>query len=1013
MRKRNKAAALVLCLLFLFSGSVSAAAADLLPSLNAASEGESRLAEELPPAEVASSSDAQEPPEESGGEEAAESVQEDSLLSSFPEAQISPENTPEASAAEPEIPGDLPSEEPAESEMPETFEEPVLQLPQTAEFTQAGPFLPPVWASAAKGLLTQELPAADDNGLELTKTAFTGPQGELRLRLEAYTTGRVTSTVRTVPADIVLVLDQSGSMADNFAGESTTQNTSRRQYALKRAVNQFLDQINLKYTQASDHRVSIVTFSDRENTKTLCGWTDLDNAGKDSLQSAVTGLPDQPQGATRIDEGMACAQRLMEPGGGYFYTGGNSQRHKVVIVFTDGVPTDTNVFKINVADSALSCAKAIKDAGATVYGIGIFGGADSGQLYGEHYYSGFWSQSDCSGDVGARWGYNLSLPFGAGSYPDPDIAAANRFMNYLSSNFAANCLGAERRTPLFGQYWEITEVFDRQSSLYYLTTGNEAGLTHIFETIEENISNPDISLTADTVLRDVLSREVKLPEGLAAADIRVQTAARLVDGSWAQPQDFAGAQVTAQDQTVEVAGFDYNANFVSAEPRDGNFYGQKLVVEFPIEANYANTFGGNGIESNTADSAIYSGGNPVEAFPIPRVNLPIRYEIAAQDQSVYLGNAAVLADTLRFAGGYMPDGMNNRAVSILYSLKKEDSVLGTCTLVPGAVQGSWEWQSAAPDGEDWIWNCQSYTLECRVTSSEVPDSAGAPAADLLLAGEEASHPQAHIWSPAITLQDRTLYLGESVPLEELYQIGGSWADRNGHSDAPEVSGARPDYTVRVIGECPYGSGDSPHGQIEAQGNVGHLFTPLAAGNYHFKLAVQSGETDITAFCRLSLPECAEEDHPADRHFSVHVKAGSLTVRKRFEKRQDVNQAVIVRITRESAENDRFPAQRYSYRTALIPDEHGEYSAVLTNLPLGQYTVTEESGWSWRYAAASSVTAEITAENPRGQAELINHLQTAQWLGGQAEACVNSFADRQETAEPGIDEELYQIPVTMP
>lgn len=50
---------------------------------------------------------------------------------------------------------------------------------------------------------------------------------------------------------------------------------------------------------------------------------------------------------------------------------------KVVVVLTDGVPTLTGTFSPQVANDAVQSAKVLKDAGSSVYSIGIFGGADT------------------------------------------------------------------------------------------------------------------------------------------------------------------------------------------------------------------------------------------------------------------------------------------------------------------------------------------------------------------------------------------------------------------------------------------------------------------------------------------------------------------------------------------------------------------------------------------------------------------------------------------------------------
>ena len=57
-------------------------------------------------------------------------------------------------------------------------------------------------------------------------------------------------------------------------------------------------------------------------------------------------------------------------------TSGRENAKKIVVFFTDGSPTSSSGFEEEVARDAVSAAKSMKDAGATVYSVGIFSGAN-------------------------------------------------------------------------------------------------------------------------------------------------------------------------------------------------------------------------------------------------------------------------------------------------------------------------------------------------------------------------------------------------------------------------------------------------------------------------------------------------------------------------------------------------------------------------------------------------------------------------------------------------------------
>jgi hypothetical protein len=100
----------------------------------------------------------------------------------------------------------------------------------TVDFDNVAPFKAPVSGPAPARMMRA---AADeepvDNGIELNKTATANGDGTYTISLEAYATGSkiITSEKKDVPTDIVLVLDQSGSMEDDIGTVSFSEYRTR------------------------------------------------------------------------------------------------------------------------------------------------------------------------------------------------------------------------------------------------------------------------------------------------------------------------------------------------------------------------------------------------------------------------------------------------------------------------------------------------------------------------------------------------------------------------------------------------------------------------------------------------------------------------------------------------------------------------------------------------------------------------------------------------------------------
>lgn len=416
-------------------------------------------------------------------------------------------------------------------------------------------------------------PTEGVTGMEMSKTLQLNADGKTGiLTLEAYATGNSQVVQKDVPLDIVLVLDQSGSMAYKFNGKELgwgDDDTDRRQYAMKNAVKNFINSVADKYDpETSDHRMAVVTFG--SSASTLVNWTQVDGTGKNTLTTAIDRLPSAPKGGTQTGQGMQQAQTLLDNSK---YTGSNqAQRTQVVIMFTDGVPGDSG-FDISVANDAIKAAKTMKDNGVVVYTIGIFTGAEPSQLYG----------GSGNGAVGEYWGWS-----------DTDSAAANRFMNFVSSNFkAAENVGLGQKVVdhiIYNSYYfEITKNYTRDSSNYYLTASDADGLNNVFSSISSTIGGSDATLTDTATMVDVISQYFQLPENyrdsLKAYTVPFTGTDASGNRQWGANQTDYTTSINVEGSKVSITGFNYSDNWVGFHTANGTqtARGSKMVLEIPIQ----------------------------------------------------------------------------------------------------------------------------------------------------------------------------------------------------------------------------------------------------------------------------------------------------------------------------------------------------------------------------------------------------------------------------------------------
>ena len=257
-----------------------------------------------------------------------------------------------------------------------------------------------------------------------TATIKKGAGSDFLVGLSALSSTAKITGQTTVPLDIVLVLDVSGSMDDPMGSADRT----KRIDALKAAVNSFIDGSATVNDQRADknkqNRIAVVKFAgneyDKEGnekyrdgqytynyTQIVSNYGAYTSKNKSDLKAKVNAL--EPAGCTAADYAMNRTKTLVEQS--KTDANNNADRKnvkRVVIFFTDGAPNHQSGFDESVANSAITSAKTIK-ADADIYTIGIFSGADV-SITG-HSGSGSWS---------AKEKFNAFMHGLSSNYPDAE-----------------------------------------------------------------------------------------------------------------------------------------------------------------------------------------------------------------------------------------------------------------------------------------------------------------------------------------------------------------------------------------------------------------------------------------------------------------------------------------------------------------------------------------------------------------------------------------------------------------
>ena len=446
---------------------------------------------------------------------------------------------------------------------------------------------------------------AQDIGYNKT---ISGPneKGVFTLNLEAYATGSV--TVETKPSDIILVLDRSGSMNYDMAGNEFVWHgwdyerpyaQDRRINIIKEAVQGFVDNVKRSNVDAQyqdsygGHRIAIVWFSGEnvnDNSAVYTGITGLNEFQKvENLTTRKASGSGNNYQAARVIYNNDYNLLNVNPSGGTYTNKAMQQvesilaaqdysdkpdRSVIIVFFTDGEPGGYGWNGNDGTTTANGCIQAaynIKnstDYKATIYSVGLF---------------------DISDNTANR---------------------TTTYLSYTSSDYT-------NKTEMPSSGW-VPVSKDKS-----ITVSSAGDLNNIFSSISSSAAS---AASGSSVLVDIVASNFSIPTNAdlgavtvwrvpctqASATSMISFSPRNATGdlAWKDITNKEGVTLDKSKQAqgeISVTGFDYGANWcgwdASANNNQGAAHGNKLVLEIPITVK-DNIVGGPSLDTNAPGSKL-------------------------------------------------------------------------------------------------------------------------------------------------------------------------------------------------------------------------------------------------------------------------------------------------------------------------------------------------------------------------------------------------------------------------
>ena len=817
----------------------------------------------------------------------------------------------------------------------------------------------PVLRAAAK-----DTSDGSSNAVDVTKTATATDEkdadGNPIYRIDLNAEAKSNIVTHTKACDIVLVLDRSGSMNFSLAGKDN--NSKERVAALQTAVNAFLTTIQ---KSSPDSRVAIVSYASDvtidSGTKTASGAlipVTADNTVNSALTQIVSGLSTRCDGGTQSGKGLQQAVNIFNS---VSASDSNYDNTRVTVLFTDGKPGN-NTWSgedqgYDVAQQSVHWSTILKHAKGDTFNLQA--NVEGQDFYGQSFLE-------------------LVEPFklkeyGVSNYEDFQKGSTDQNdWNWMGCGSTVYSVGLalpdDQNKKAGSEGCKINEYLYRVSS--HRPDGSHVTNETVNTNNPEEVKDPD-----GWGKRYFDDRTRNQPNGYY---LTTNEADKLKDifTKIAQQTGEAVKDVTIRDEISEsfvpcdAAGNAYNVGDTITsngktgtvwQEANGSYYIEWTKVTLTPEqvnqdgstAQEAQTFsgtlyvkpkdgflGGNNVPTNGSESGVYTAaGNQIKPFPQPEVNVPIKLDAQNATKNIYYGNPAPTpADLTQTAD--LADWQTGY-VNINYTVDKNT--------ISNTDDGTYRvTMTASPKYNGDNANGTVQTAQTKTVMSTV-----------------------NVYKPEITFKDSSIDYN-TTPNYATDNLGGVvWKHKGTAADPAKMTGEEPTLTYTYDPEE----------------------KALTEDTYVNVTVLANDKTlpaDVVTFVHTAdndFPGCSFD--PAQGQFIVHINVFDLTIEKKAANGStiDPNQTFVFRVQGNNNDVD---------MQVVIT---GANKQVIKNLPVGEYTITEDTSWSWKYTPTSKDQFVTTSDINNGTATVTfeNENKGTNWLTSLAKA-LNVWKDNGQAVE---------------